>query len=72
MGGSDPIMTTVLAMLVLGVVVVVGLLVLTVLGAPAWIKFVALVAALLIAALIGAHGLISTPGRKRHDDRESE
>lgn len=72
MGGSDPIMRTVLAMLVLGVVTVFGLLLLSVLGAPVWIEVVALVAALLIAAIIGAYGLISTPGRRRHGDRESE
>jgi len=69
---TDPIVRTVLAMLVLAVATVVGLLMLTVVGAPVWIDSVVLMAALVIAAAIGEYGFISTPDRGRHEDRESE
>ena len=71
MSGSDQIMKTVLALLVLAVVAVVGLLVLTIVGAPVWIDVVVLIA-LLIAALIGAYGFFSSPGPNRREDDESE
>jgi hypothetical protein len=71
MSGSDRIMITVLALLVLAVVAVVGLLVLTIVGAPVWIDVVVLIA-LLIAALIGAYGFVLSPGPKRREDDEFE